>query len=469
MTRKTAGLLGMLALLLLVCEWVVLRSIYGRSPLASVECRATNAGVGLAPEQVRVFVYPTGRPWELVAEGHIQETLLVPPGRYDLRLLLVASADQQSEWFREVELSEGDLVVKKAVFSAGELSITSPRSTGSEAGQLIVYVFSTENHDQIITSIRSPGTVVLAEGTYDLRAVLSLESEERGVIWLRGVQLEAGAQTAREVQFQRGRLLVDARNAGETLPSEAVSLTVYAAGDHQEEVVDWGRAGVPLSLERGRYDAQLTFALSNDRPSRWLRGLEIVENETLEQGVEFSSGSVLVDAEMTGGERLRDFQVYVYFYPAGDHREPVAYTPAGQAVVLESGLYDLRVHFFRSHDQPDVWFRRVTVQPGPQAKYTATFPSGRLLVRAYDQDRRELIGDDIFLYVHDTHDSHALGGRSRPIAVARSGQELILTAGEYDVRLEDTRAPGRVEWLRRVLVQPGERNELSVSFARLPL
>ena len=465
MTRGTAWVLGALGVLLLAGEFALVRDYYGQSPLASVECRATNAGVALEREEVRVFVYPVGRPWELVADGHIRETLSMAPGRYDIRLLLVTSADQQSEWFRDVELREGAGVVKQASFSSGRLSVTSGMatsvSTDSEPGRIVVYVFSSENHDRIITSIRPAQEVVLAAGEYDLRAVYSLDSEERGVIWLRGVRVEAGEHATREVRFHRGSLLVTARNAGETLPSEAVTLTVYAAGDDQKEIVEWGRAGVALSLERGRYDAQLTFALSNDTPSRWLQGLEIVENQTLEQAVEFSSGKLRIDAELTGGEVLGDFDVYVYYYHANDHREPVAYTPAGEAAVLESGAYDVRVHFFRSHDQPDAWFRQIAVEAGKLMQYTATFASGRLLVRAYDADRRELIGDDIFLYVHQ---QGAAGQRSRPIAVARSGEELILAAGTYDLRLVDTRAPNQARWLTGIAVQAGGRNELSVSF-----
>jgi hypothetical protein len=455
-------MLGVLGVLLLVGEFTIVRDYYSQSPLASLECRATNAGVSLDREKVRVFVYPVGRPWELVAEGHLKETLRVPPGRYDIRFLLVESADQQSEWFREVELGEGGRAVKRADFSSGVLTVTSGESTGPEAGPLVVYyVFSPENHDQIITSIRPGEEAVLAAGEYDLRAVYSLQSEERGVNWLRGVKVEAGVHTMREIPFRRGSLLVTARNAGETLPSQAVTLTVYAAEDDQKEVVEWGRAGVPLSLERGHYDAQLTFALSNDTPSRWIRGIEIVEDETLELGVEFASGHVRIDAELTGGEVLVNFDVYVYYYHTGNHREPVAYTPAGEAAVLESGVYDIRVHFFRSHDQPDAWFRQIAIEAGRLVKYTATFASGRLLVRAYDADRRELIGDDIFLYVHDPG---AVGRRSRPIAVARSGEELILSAGRYDLRLVDTRAPNQAKWLNGIVVEPGGRNEQSVRF-----
>jgi hypothetical protein len=397
MTRKTVLMIAAVGIAALAVEWAGLRYVYARSPLASVECHATNAGSSIPPEQLQVFIYPTGRPWELVAQGRGAESLQVPPGRYDVRVLLDASADQQSRWFREIELGEGGRVVKQAAFSAGELSVTSPLPSGTAAGQLVVYVFAPDNHDQIVTSMHASQVALLASGTYDVRAVLSLESEERSVTWLHGVQVEAGVRATREVRFERGRLLVIARNAGDVLASEAVSVRVFAAGDVQEEIIDHGKGGVTMSLAHGRYDAELTFALSNDKPSRWLRGLEIVENETNRQSVDFSSGSIVVAAEMPGGEQLRNFDAYVYYYRTGDHREPVAYTPAGETAVLESRSYDVRVHFFRSHDRPDEWIREVRVEAGQRVRHSVTFPSGRLLVRAFAADRNELIGDDVFL------------------------------------------------------------------------
>ena len=153
------------------------------------------------------------------------------------------------------------------------------------------------------------------------------------------------------------------------------------------------------------------------------------------------------------------FKVYVYYYRVGDHREPVTYTPGSEAAVLESGLYDVRIQFFRSHDRPDAWLREVEVAAGARVAYGAKFQSGRLLVRAYGPARQELIGDNVFLYVHDVH---APGIASRPLLVARTGEELILSAGRYDLRLVDTRTPGPARWLRDVAVAPGDRKELSV-------
>jgi hypothetical protein len=79
-----------------------------------------------------------------------------------------------------------------------------------------------------------------------------------------------------------------------------------------------------------------------------------------------------------------------------------------------------------------------------------------------------LIGDDVFLYVYAADDAvqeaRAGGVKSRPSVVARSGTELVLSAGQYDLRLEDTRIPGSDQWLRGVEVIPGKRIELEATF-----
>ena len=458
MSKKKALVLGGLVVLLLVAEYAILTRWQRQSGLAVVECHVTNGGLPLAPRDVRVFLQRSGGSGEIVAEGDARVALRVPPGRYDLRLLLVPSRDHQTLWFRGIELAEGEQVVKQAEFSSGRLSFEAVvGSSEAAAGQVVAYVFSSQDPDQIITSMRSNEVAILSAGSYDLRVVFTVESEEKGVTWLRDVPVEVGGHTRRNVRFRHGALLVEAHNAGEEIQRGAVALTVYAAGDEQQEVVDSGLAGVPLSLERGHYDVKATFTDSNDRPSRWLRSLEIVEDETLEESIAYSSGALIVNAQMTGGTPLAGFQVYIYYYAAGDHQQPVAYTPSGEPAVLESGRYDVRAHFFRSHDRPDIWVRDIDLEAGQVARKSVVFRSGRLLVRAYDARGRELMGDEVFLYVY------AARQRSRPIVVARSGEELILTEGAYDLHLEDTRHPDSEEWLEGVVVSAGDRNELSVN------
>jgi hypothetical protein len=87
---------------------------------------------------------------------------------------------------------------------------------------------------------------------------------------------------------------------------------------------------------------------------------------------------------------------------------------------------------------------------------TIDFDSGRLIVRAFGGEGQELVGDDVFLYVHVT------GQHSRPIVTARAGELVVLAAGTYDLRAADTRQGGRSLWIRRLALAPGALVERSV-------
>lgn len=426
---------------------------------ASLVIHANNAGVRLAPDDGRVYVYTTGSTEHLVAEGTFQQPLAIPRGRYDVRALFSRSRDQQSIWLRDTPLTAGEQAVHKIEFSAGEINIEA--TVGAEKtkqGQVVVYVFMPNQHDEIITSMGAGEPALLTAGAYDVRVVWAVDSEEKEIRWFHNVQVKVGLQSKLKVPFDRGSLIVHARNAGAPLEPGRVLLTVYRAGDLQEQVLDSGLAGNPLDLATGLYDVRATFTGSHDKPSRWLRGVEIRDGAISEQTVEFSSGMVVVDAEIEGGPALSAFEVYIYYYRVGDHQQVVTYTPAGDTTILESGRYDMRALFFRANDQPDIWRRDFAVNPGATVEHKVSFPSGKLLVRAYDHTGAELIGDNVFIYVYPASQ------RVKPVAVARSGEVLILTAGEYDIRAEDTRTKAQAQWLGGIRLQAGMLSEETVSF-----
>ena len=60
---------------------------------------------------------------------------------------------------------------------------------------------------------------------------------------------------------------------------------------------------------------------------------------------------------------------------------------------------------------------------------------------------------------------HAVGERTLPVAKARAGEQIALTAREYDVRVEDTRRPGSEVWGSRITVAAGQLSESSVTIA----
>ena len=126
---------------------------------------------------------------------------------------------------------------------------------------VVTYIYAGGDASRVIATLRSEERALLSAGTYDLRVVLTEASEEKGVTWLRDVVVEPGLSTRRAVAFRRGVLRVQATNAGSELPPGAVELTLYRSGDLQLEEVERGFAGVPLSLEAGRYDVKATSEL----------------------------------------------------------------------------------------------------------------------------------------------------------------------------------------------------------------
>ena len=336
------------------------------------------------------------------------------------------------------------------LLATGQVSVVAEVRSGiPQLGEVVIYVFRRDSHDDIVAAMRAGERVTMGPGQYDLRAVLMHESEERDIQWLRDVKVEAGSHTERRVIFKRGALLVRAQNVGRPLPLDAVSLSVHRSGDGQEEVIVLGSAGEPLDLAPGRYDVKATFAHSIDRPERWLRGLQLTSNEIYEATVEFSSGTLAIGATSNGGKPVGSHHVYIYYYRVGDHAQPVGYTPSGAPAVLEAGVYDIRAHYFRSHDQPTIWLRNVVVHSGRVTVDSVAFPSAELLIRVYDANGTELLGDNVVV------DVYAPGQRKHPIASARGSEMLTLTEDVYDIRLQDTRHPEEVVWLPSIRLQAG--------------
>ena len=458
MNNRSFAIYAGLFLLLVAVQVAILLNLDRGGPVASVVCRATNGGIRLRSGDVEVSVFPAFQREQLAAEGQLDRAIELAPGRYDIRLFFNRSQDQQTVWIEDVNLPAGQQSVREVEFEVGEISVAATVGDGPAApDEVVVYVMSAGNQDDIITSMSSGEKALIGSGNYDLRVVLLEGAEEKDAVWLCDRTVKAGIHTVEDVVFRRGFLKVDVTNAGQDLSGESVTVTVYRAGDQQREIVDTAQGGAAFGLAQGNYDVKVTFSGSDDKPVRWLRDLEIKENKSVEERVDFSSGTVVTRAAIRNGEEVGPFEVYVYYYRADDHQQPVVYTTAGRPVTLQSGHYDVRASFFRSNDQPDIWLRDLQLKPGKTARRTLYFPSGKLLVRAYDRTGTELVGDNVFVYVYGSKD------RKRPITSARSGELIVLTEGSYDIRAEDTRGTSKKIWLSDVRLSAGRVTEKSIS------
>ncbi len=454
--NKRAYLVISLLLLVALAEGVWIWQFAPAPTTAGLAVDATNAGIEIDADDGRVFVHAHARAGDVVAQGPLGQVLSLDPGKYDARVVVNKASDGQSIWLRGIELAAGQKISRSVEFDYGEINVES--TAGAEDGKVVAYVFPHDNRDQVVTSTPAGAPVLVAPGVYDVRVVLVQNSEEADIRWHDDVPVKPGLQTRINVQFQRGSLLIEAYNGELALPDGAVELAVYRAGDDARERVLDGLAGTPLNLAAGRYDIAATFVGSHDRPVKWLRDLAIETGTDHRQRIAFESGTVEITARLAGGEALERFQSYAYFYPAGEHREAIAYVTPPDPAVLASGRYDVRVNFHRSQDRPDVWIRGLQLPAGARIARSVEFPSGRLLLRAFDAEGNELYGDSVFVYVH------AHGARERPVTVARSGQILTLLAGDYDLRVEASARPGEPRWLEKVSILPGRLIEPAIEF-----
>ena len=445
-------LLGLLA----TAEGLWIWQVKSDPAMAGIMVDATNAGVELDAGDGQVIIHSTGTERGIAAQGEFGQTLNLAPGTYNAHVIFTRARDQQSLWLRDLQLGPGQRITRSVEFNSGELNVEATGAT--DEGQVIAYVFRHGDHDRVVTSMPSGEAVLVAPGVYDLRVVLVQESEETEIHWREEVPVKPGLQTRINVPIRRGSLLVSALNGDEALPQGAVELAVYRAGDSARELLETGVAGTVLGLASGNYDIAATFVASHDKPLQWLRDVEIEDGHRRNEQVKFSSGSFAITAKLTDGEALPRFHSYVYFYRAGDHRQPVAYVTPPDTAVLTSGRYDLRINFFRSQDQPDLWIRDISLPVNALISKTVEFPSGKLLLRAYDASGNELIGDTVFVHVH------ASAARERPLTVARSGQIITLTAGSYDLRVQDSRRPHEQQWLEKVEIHSGHLTQRSIEY-----
>lgn len=426
---------------------------------ATIRLGITSAGIPLQASDGKVLVFSTGADKILQGRAGIAQPIAVPAGTYDIRFIIDRARDRPTVDIKAVTLVPGQRYETTIEVALGELTVSvqdsKKRATGHAPAR--VQVFAAGRRTREITSMAPGERIWLSAGLYDLRTTYLEGTRELAAKWRTGISIQAGIANDIAVAFQRGWLRIDATNAALKLDPKQAEIWVYEAGDVQQRVVEKGQVSRPVNLAVGRYDVRVRFIGSNDRAIRWIKGLEVIDGDLAVKGVRFTSGKLTIDARLQDGPPLETFDAYVYVYREGDHETPVAYLPAGHSFILEQGRYDLRVHYRRSDDQPDIWLRKLTLTSGEAVRRSVEFPSARLLLRVLDQRGEELIGDNIFVF------AYAEGARAKPVSIGRSGKIQILTAGRYALRIEDTRN-ARSYWLAPQNLVPGKLIERVVQF-----
>ena len=446
-------------LALLTCSgalivWALVQMFSVPPDLGELEVRVENADLRLRADEyvLQIFDSASGA---LVAAGGTSDVTTLAPGEYDLRVMVPGVWPEQMSNVQGLAVPGGRRTRVDFDFSFGELDLHYDAARLSNSAELVkIQVFTEPRSDTPVISFIAGETVKLEAGRYNLRVVRTVETREKQVRWLEGVDIKQGRQRTVAVAFERGLLQVDATNAGATILAADGTVSVFAAGDNSQKIIETGPLNVPIVLPTGTYDLRVTYDRSDDRPVRSVRSVVIVDAETQRVHVEFDSGELVVHARTAAGELLPEYHAYIYLYQRSDHRNAIAYVPAGHPLRLSAGRYDIRANLFRSADRPDVWLRDVAIVPNELLELETIFHVGEFIVRVIDQNGREHSGDEFSVTLHPSENG------DRAIYRTQVGKRIRISLGPVGVQVENTYT-GNSEWLESEIV-PGEITEIVV-------
>ena len=252
-------------------------------------------------------------------------------------------------YFTAKTAGELKVAAKKAVmeqpaeFSGGHLGVEV--MVNGEKDSAGLYVFRAGTRDRVTTGDTSrdnPKVFDLDPGFYDLE-VRYRKSKPESVLWFEGIEIVAGGIVAKRADFGFGQLSVEVTVNGE---GGSAGLYVFQAGtDNRVTTGDTSRDNPRVfKLNAGAYDLKVVYRKAIPETEVVLDGLQVVQDQSLEERVEFEEGYLEVRAT-SGGETVKaDLK---FFRPGETGR--FATGNAANTIKIRPGDYEVVV---RAYDLP---------------------------------------------------------------------------------------------------------------------
>jgi Ca-activated chloride channel family protein len=227
------------------------------------------------PLYARVRILADGT--EVATQSNENPRFSLPAGSYTIEATHIDT--RQSITLPAIEVPEDRVVEQNVVFSDGTIRIKAVNDAGEN-----LYVSATAyrpgSEEAVHESSASNPVLTLPQGTYDIGIY---HTDTYSTMWLRGIEVGAGATIEKEVLFSFGEVLVHVRNAdGNELYS---SVTAYTQGTTENEVYGVSSADARLILLPGTYDIEV---YSMDLyETKWLRGVTVTAGGIVEETVQF--------------------------------------------------------------------------------------------------------------------------------------------------------------------------------------
>jgi Ca-activated chloride channel homolog len=311
----------------------------------------------------------------------------------------------------------------------------------------------------------NPRIISLPYGIYDLEvSPIGMKGVKGRTI--KGIEIKEDTVVEKEVDFSFGELSVKVVRNGKL--SDAA---VYIYEPETETTVAKGRTYTSsnsnpkvFELAPGVYDVEIKALEVEGSPTEKFNAVEILSGETVEQLVDFSSGTLKAGA--LKGEKYVDATVYITDTKSGGRvAQGRTYTGSKsnpRVFELTPGVYDVEIKALNIEGTPSEKFEAVEVKASEAVERTAQFSSGVLKAGAREGEKFV----DASVYIKDTKTGERVA-QGRTYKSSKTNPKVFeLTPGVYDVEIKALNIEGsQPEKFEAVEIKASETVEKTAKFS----
>jgi Ca-activated chloride channel homolog len=311
----------------------------------------------------------------------------------------------------------------------------------------------------------NPRIISLPYGIYDLEVnPIGMKGVKGRTI--KSIEIKEGTVVEKEVDFSFGELSVKVVQNGKL--SDAA---VYIYEPETETTVAKGRTYTSsnsnpkvFELAPGVYDVEIKALEVEGSPTEKFNAVEILSGETVEQLVDFSSGTLKAGA--LKGEKYVDATVYITDTKSGGRvaqgRTYKSSKTNPKVFELTPGVYDVEIKALNIEGSQPEKFEAVEIKASETVEKTAKFSSGVLKVGAREGEK--LV--DAAVYITDSRTGERIAQGRTYTKSTSNPKEFILIPGSYSITLKALKIEGNPEETFEVEVKAQEELERITDFTK---
>ncbi len=311
----------------------------------------------------------------------------------------------------------------------------------------------------------NPRIMSLPDGIYDLEVIpMGMKGVESRTI--SAIELKEGVVVEKEVDFSFGELSLKVLSNAKLMDA---AVKVYKP--ETEVIIAKGRTytksntnPIIFKLSPGVYDVEVNAIKIEGTPSRSLKALEIQSGETLEQLIDFSSGTLKVGA--LKGEKFVDARIQVKNPDTGEQvaqgRTYISSKTNPRVFELSPGVYDVIVTAVKITNQPSQEMSGIEIKASETVERTAQFSSGQIKIGAREGEKFV----DALVTITDSKTGEKIT-QGRTYVSSKSNPKVFdLVPGVYDVKVTAVKVQGKPsEEFNGIEIKGGETIEHTAQFS----